>query len=104
RNLANEFDDEVWIEKIKFETKAPIDIEQLRKGSDLVSELLRTIDALRDDDTKLSELAEELSPLAAKATVELSECGIDLQDSTQLRDWLQQAEGLLVSQLLEADA
>ena len=40
----------------------------------------------------------------AKASVELHECDIDLQDPAQLRSWLQQAEELLVSQLLEAEA
>ncbi len=104
RNLANEFDDEVWIEKIKLETQTPIDIDQRRAGSDLVAELLRAIEELRDDDTKLIELAEELAPLATKAAVELGECEITLDDPTQLRNWLQQAEGLLVSQLLEAGA
>jgi DNA repair exonuclease SbcCD nuclease subunit len=104
RNLANEFDDEVWIEKIKLETQTPIDIDRLRAGSDLVAELLRAIEELRDDETKLIALAEELAPLSAKAAVELSECEIDLRNPGQLRDWLQQAEGLLVSQLLEAEA
>ncbi|MBI2480973.1 MAG: hypothetical protein HYV60_20770, partial [Planctomycetia bacterium] len=104
RNLANAFDDEVWIEKIKLETQAPLNIEQLRAGSDLVAELLRAIDELRGDETKLRELAEELSPLAAKAGLELSECGIELGAPAQLREWLQQAEGLLVSQLLESEA
>lgn len=102
RNLANEFDDEVWIEKIKLETQTPIDIGQLRSGSDLVAELLRVIEELRGDDTKLKALAEELAPLATKAAVELNECEINLTDPDQLRSWLQQAEGLLVSQLLEA--
>ena len=96
-------DDDVWIEKIKLETQTPIDIDQLRAGYDLVAELLRAIEELRDDDTKLIALAEELAPLATKAAVELGECQIDLQDPKQLRNWLQQAEGLLVSQLLEAD-
>ncbi len=104
RNLANEFDDEVWIEKIRIETQPPIDIGRLRAGSDLIAELLRAIEELRGDEVKLVALAEELSPLAAKAAVELNESGIDLQDPTQLRNWLQQAEGLLVSQLLEAEA
>jgi DNA repair exonuclease SbcCD nuclease subunit len=104
RNLANEFDDEVWIEKIKLETRTPIDIARLRSGSDLVAELLRAIEELRGDEAKLAALAEELSPLAAKAAVELHECDINLQDPTQLRSWLQQAEELLVSQLLEAEA
>jgi DNA repair exonuclease SbcCD nuclease subunit len=103
RNLANELDDEVWIEKIKLETRPPIDIDRLRDGSNLVAELLRAIEELRRDEVKLTTLAEELSPLAAKAGAELNECGIDLHDPTQLRNWLQQAEGLLVSQLLEAD-
>lgn len=104
RNLANELDDEVWIEKIKLETQSPIDIDQLRRGSDLVAELLRVIEELRGNEVKLATFAAELSPLATKAAVELNECGIDLCDPTQLHNWLRQAEGLLVSQLLEADA
>ncbi|MCA9120734.1 MAG: DNA repair exonuclease [Planctomycetaceae bacterium] len=104
RNLANEFDDEVWIEKIKLETRPPINIEQLRQGSDLVAELLQEIERLRGHETGLRELAEELLPLATKAPLELSECGIELTEPAQLLAWLEQAESLLVSQLLEADA
>lgn len=104
RNLANDFDDEVWIEKIKLETRPPIDIEQLRRGSDLVAELLRLLDEAQDDEVMLKTLAADLSPLATKAGSELSTCEIDLQDPAQLRQWLGQAEGILVSQLLEADA
>ena len=48
RNLANEFDDEVWIEKIKLETQTPIDIDQLRGGSDLVAELLAALESNAD--------------------------------------------------------
>jgi DNA repair exonuclease SbcCD nuclease subunit len=104
RNLANELDDEVWIEKIKLETRAPVDVEQLRGGSDLVAELLSAIDTARNDDQTLESLAKELSPLAMKAAVELAECGIQLDNKEQLRRWLEQAEGLLVSQLLETEA
>jgi DNA repair exonuclease SbcCD nuclease subunit len=104
RNLASSIDDDIWIEKIKFETRAPVDIEQLRHGSDLVAELLAMIDHLREHDARLTEFSDELSPLAAKAAVELSACGIELEDAEQLRAWIEQAEGLLVSQLLEAHA
>ncbi|MBC8355795.1 MAG: DNA repair exonuclease [Planctomycetes bacterium] len=104
RNLANDFDDEVWIEKIKLETRPPIDIEQLRLGSDLVAELLRLLDEAQDDEVRLKTLATDLAPLATKAGTELSACEIDVQDLAQLRRWLGQAEGILVSQLLEAEA
>ena len=52
------------LEKIKLETQTPIDIDQLRGGSDLVAELLAAVHELRHDDTKLYALAEELAPLA----------------------------------------
>ena len=35
RNQANELDEEVWVEEIRFETLPPVDLEKLRAGGDL---------------------------------------------------------------------
>lgn len=102
RNQANDLDDDIWVEKIKLQTRDPVDIEQLRQGSDVVSDLLETIDELRHSDDRLRELAGDLAPLAAKAATELSECGINFDDPAQLRAWLDDAEAMLVSRMMEA--
>jgi DNA repair exonuclease SbcCD nuclease subunit len=101
RNQASDLDENIWIEKIKLQTSAPVDIEQLRQGSDLVADLLAAIDELRDDDDQLAELASELAPLAAKAASELSDSDVNLDDAEQLRGWIEEAESLLVSRLAE---
>ena len=103
RNLASELDEEVWVEKILLETRPEVDMEKLRAGSDLVGELLRDIDEIRGNEDELRSLAHELTPLADKAAVELTDAGIDFDDSEQLRAWLGQAEAMLVSQLAETD-
>jgi len=104
RNLANEFGDEVWIEKIQFQTSAPVDLERLREGQDLLGALLRHVDELARDDDSLRELAQELQPLAARGGNELLAAGLDLRDPVRLREWLRQAEALLVAQLWEDEA
>lgn len=102
RNQASDLADDVWVEKIKFQTRAPIDIEQLREGSDLMAELLAGIDELRQDGELLKTLTGELAPLATKAATELGHCEIQLDAPEQLRAWLDDAEALLVSRLAEA--
>jgi DNA repair exonuclease SbcCD nuclease subunit len=104
RNLGNELDDEVWIEKIQLRTSPRIDTAQLRQGSDLMGDLLRQIESASTNDQTLRELSTELRSLLDKAPAELKEAGVDLEDTDQIRTWLKQAEGLLVSQLLEAKA
>ncbi|MBP88403.1 MAG: DNA repair exonuclease [Planctomycetaceae bacterium] len=101
RNQANDLDDDIWVEKIKLETRAPVDIEQLRRGSDLVADLLVATNELRHDDEQIVKLASDLAPLAAKAATELSDCEINFEDPQQLRAWLDDAEAMLVSRMVE---
>ena len=104
RDIANEWDDEIWIEKVKLNTSPPLDVDQLRKGNDLLGELLRDIQNLATDQEELAELVgESLTSLAAKAGPELHAAGTSLTDPAQLQTWLQQAEGLLLARL-EAEA
>lgn len=101
RNVANDID-EVWIEKIILETSPPVDMEQLRKGSDLLGDLLRNVAQLSHDDEQLIELAGTFRPLLDKAARELREADVSLEKPDPLRRWLEQAEALLVSRLTEA--
>jgi DNA repair exonuclease SbcCD nuclease subunit len=105
RNLANEFEDDVWVEKILLATSAPVEIEQLRQGNDLMGDLLRTTELLAGagNEDELIELAGELDTLSEKASLELQQAGLDLNDPEQLRRWLRQAEGLLVSMISESE-
>ncbi len=108
RGLAGEFADELWVEKIRFRTQSPIDVEALRQGQDLVGELLREITAIAADPQRLAELADELKPLAAKVAGDLKDEsggeGLDFQNPDQLAAWLREAETLLVHRLVEAEA
>lgn len=101
RNLAGEVSDDVWVEKIVFDTRPPVDVDQLRQGSDLMGELLRSMQEVADDPPRLAELKHELKALGDKAALELHEADVLWEDPQQLRRWLQQAEALLISRLTE---
>lgn len=101
RNIVNELDEEIWIEKTRFETRPLADLNVLRQGQDLLGSLLRDIDHIRNGDESLATLAGELTGLESKASVELKAAGIDLSDPDQLRAWLSDAESMLVSRLAE---
>lgn len=104
RNLAASIHSDIWIEKVVVETTPPVDLDQMRRGADLMGDLLRTIDQLANGpESELLELAESLQPLAGKAPLELEQAGICLDDPEQLRHWVRQAEGILVSRLYESD-
>ncbi len=108
RALAGEFGDDVWIEKIKFRTQSPLNLEELRQGQDLVGELLREIDVVANDGTRLGELAELLRPLSTKVAGELADQtggeSIDFNDPVLLAGWLREAEAVLLSHLVEESA
>lgn len=103
RSLAASIHRDLWIEKVIIETTPPVDVEQMRLSADLMGDLLRTIDQLATGpESDLLQLAESLKPLAAKAPLELEQAGIRLDDPEQLRHWVRQAEGVLVSRLYES--
>ena len=104
RNVANELDNDVWLEQIDFDTAPPIDRDKLRAGNDLLGELLRDIDRLADDNDRLEQAAECLADLIKKAPGELQRADVDPQDPQTLRRWLHRAEGLLLAHLSEVDS
>ena len=106
RALAGDFGDDVWIERIQFRTRSPLNIEAMRLQQDLVGDLLREIAAIAQDPARRQSLAELLKPLAAKAGADLapredhSET-VALDDPERLAVWLREAEELLLSHLAE---
>lgn len=104
RSLANDFDGDVWVEKVRLETAPLVNLDQLRRGTDLVGDLLRQAQQAEADEDQLFRLSQELKALSDKAAIELKDAGIDVEDPDQLREWLREAEGLLISHLLESHA
>ncbi len=108
RARVGEISDDVWLEKIKWQTRAPIDRDSLKEGQDFVGELLRRLDLLSDDEAQLKAFAACLQPLIDKTHGDLqtgrdeddrSELLVDFESPAQIRDWLKAAEGLLLNQL-----
>jgi DNA repair exonuclease SbcCD nuclease subunit len=104
RSLPGEFSDDLWVEKIKLDTRPTLDRDQLRQGRDLVGDLLRDVDAIRADENALRDLGGALQKLAAKVRTELAEDEIDFSSLPQLAAWLSKAEDDLVSRLTEQGA
>jgi DNA repair exonuclease SbcCD nuclease subunit len=105
RAIASDFGDDVWIEKIKFHTHSPLDLEALRKRQDLIGQLLRDIDSLTANPQSLSSLP-EAKDLAAKVSAELphdtdGEGSFNLDDPARHIAWLRDAEALLLSHLVK---
>lgn len=103
RALASDFGD-VWIEKIKFHTQSPLDLNALRERHDLIGQLLRDIGVLANDPQSLIALTES-KDLAAKVAAELTQDDdgsdkFDLDDPARHVGWLRDAEALLLSHLV----
>ncbi len=107
RGLASDISDDVWIEKIKFEMQAPIDLETLRERQDLLGQLLRDILGLMTEPSSLQDLP-EVKELSTKVVSELSqlsesEGSFRLDDPVRQAHWLREAEALLLSHLVDDD-
>jgi hypothetical protein len=104
RNLANDLADCLWVEKILFQTAAPIDVEALLHSQDLMGELLRELRRAGASGEALADLAGLFQPLRDKAGPELQEAGVELDDPRLLERWLTEAESLLVARLTELES
>ncbi len=113
RALATDIGDpEIWLEKVIFNTNAPIDFEQLALEDSPIGHLLRFINSVEDDAELSDELALTLAPLKSKLPYEMrpknnspkhkikSAQGIDQDDRDFMRDILAQARMLLIPRLL----
>jgi hypothetical protein len=104
RNLANELNEEVWIEEIHFETLPPVDLEALRAGGDLLGDLLRRIELIENNQEELAALGTRLAVLEQNRPEILQQAGINIKDTRRIKTWLGQAEGLLVGHLLSGES
>ena len=104
RALAPDLGIDVWIEKVKFHTQSPLNLDALRERQDLIGQLLRDIGSLAADPQALVALP-ETKDLATKVAAELTQDGdgedkFDLDDSARHVEWLRDAETLLLSHLV----
>lgn len=93
---------DLWVEKIKLETDPPLDREKLRKGRDVLGDLLRSIDSTADDESALLDLTKHVRKLANRVALELkneADGGPDFDAPDQLRRWLRKAEDELLNRL-----
>jgi DNA repair protein SbcD/Mre11 len=105
RALAGDFGDDVWIEKIKFHTDSPLDLDALRQRHDLIGQLLREIDALAGAPQPLLALS-ETKDLFAKVAAELpqeadGDVAFSPDDPARHAAWMRDAEALLLSHLVQ---
>jgi exonuclease SbcD len=104
RSLPGDFTDDLWVEKIKLDTRPTLDRDQLRQGQDLLGDLLRAFDATAADDAALDALGAHINKLATKVRIELADDEIDFSNRRQLAAWLRTAEDDLLSRLTEQGA
>jgi len=91
---------QVWIEKVKLETRPPVDLDALRAEDTPLGSLLRSLQGLRGDEAALAALAAELGDLQAKLPAEaVREFGLDLRDPQWLADAVGDVEQILLARL-----
>lgn len=99
RSLASSLGN-VWVEKVKFDTRSPVDLDALAQQSDPLGQLIRYTRELKDDEAGLKDLAAELQELKQKLPRELVE-RILPEETGLVRELLQDVEQLLIPRLLE---
>ena len=97
--------DDVWVEKVRFDTRAPFSLGALRERQDPLGGLLRSIDAIRDDAVALDEIAAVLADVVHKLPAEVRDepDGLDLTKPETLRQLLEEVEHLLVPELIDGE-
>ncbi|MGY8767988.1 MAG: metallophosphoesterase family protein [Pirellulales bacterium] len=100
--LAASIDEDLWIEKIKIETKPVLSLEQRRQSSDMLGQLLHEVELVRKDTDGVSELTQMIQPVLDKCESAGAKLQFDADAETQIRQWLDQAELLLLANLEDA--
>ena len=100
RDLANHLGN-VWIEKIVIRTAPAWDLDALRQAGDMLGELLRRTHGIVEQVDQWDTVFEPLGVLADRIPRELRDAGVDLREEAVRRRWLEQAEILLASELVE---
>jgi DNA repair exonuclease SbcCD nuclease subunit len=105
RAIGTDLGGGLWIEEVRWETRAPIDLAELAERDDAVGQLVRAVRDLRGDDTALRELAAQLQELKPKLPAELrtGPDGYDLDDPRLVVALLDDVEQLLLPRLVLRD-
>jgi DNA repair exonuclease SbcCD nuclease subunit len=92
--------DQVWIEKVKFETKLP-NVEVAGSMDGPIAELLALLDQLYTQDDQLTKLYEDLADLDKKLPPEMKEGpnALNLTDPAWLRNVLSHVGPMLIERL-----
>lgn len=101
RSGANDLGD-VWVEKIRVETRMPVNLDELRGDDHPVGRLICGIEEIGESPEKLKTLAYELADLQKKLPPELrgGDDPLDLEDAETICGMLQDVKNLLVGRLL----
>jgi DNA repair exonuclease SbcCD nuclease subunit len=91
--------DALWVEKVLFETRTPIDLVALRRQPGALATLLHCLDECGADAVALRALADGLAPLR-KALGTIDEVPL-FEDPEELRALLAEVEQLVVPMLLD---
>ena len=104
RDYANSSPNPIWIEKIKLELRAPIDIEALKNSDTLLGDLLRLISEVGDDPEQLRDLiSDDIKSFSEKAALVIGKTEKDLDDTDLLKYYLERAENIIVSYIRGMD-
>ena len=104
RDYANSSPNPIWIEKIKLELKAPIDIEALKNSDTLLGDLLRLTGEIGDDPEQLRDLiSDDIKTFKEKAALVIGKTEKDLDDTVLLKYYLERAESIIVSHIRGVD-
>ncbi|WP_026689693.1 metallophosphoesterase family protein [Alteribacter aurantiacus] len=102
RSLALEtgFGD-VWIEKVKIDTKRVIDVDELKEQYTPINSILRFLDELAEDEEALQSLMSELKDIQKVLPHELKgkSAELDFSSSTIITERLDDIEDLILHQL-----
>ena len=97
--------DRIWIEKVKFRTTSPKDIETGAHAEGPIGELWRYLDKLRSDPEQLIEIGETLKEITRKLPREVMEDRkvISPEDPQWLAEQLDQVGAMLVRRLMRKE-
>ncbi len=93
----------LWLEKVRFDTRTPIDLDALRRQPGAIGTLLQCVDAYREAEAVPEAIAECLAPIR-RALRDLDEDEPFLDDPEAIRGLLTEVEQLLVPMLLDGGA
>ena len=100
RDIANSSSSPIWIEKIKVELIAPIDIEALKKSDTLLGDLLRLTEEIGNNPESLKDLiSKDIASFREKAALEIEKTEKNLDNIDLLKYYLERAESTLISHI-----